>query len=66
MKLGEQSRQARSSDEDDVIVISSDSDYIGSSDEDEAQASGVADIDLTTEAVWPNITQGRKSYRSKG
>ncbi|KAG5596034.1 hypothetical protein H5410_037266, partial [Solanum commersonii] len=74
----EQSHQIRNSDEDDVIVISSDSDYIGSSDKvnyvtvrltiyaDEVQASGVVDIDLIAEAVWPNITQGRKSYRTKG
>ncbi|KAK4713732.1 hypothetical protein R3W88_019639 [Solanum pinnatisectum] len=33
---------------------------------DEAQASGVADIDLTAEEIWPNITQGRKSFRPKG
>ncbi|WMV51019.1 hypothetical protein MTR67_044404 [Solanum verrucosum] len=31
-----------------------------------AQASGVVDIDLTAEAVWPNITKGRISYRTKG
>ena len=33
---------------------------------DEAQASGFADIHLTEEAVWPCISQGRKSYRQKG
>ena len=32
----------------------------------EAQVRGVSNIDLTTEEVLPNITQGRKSYRQKG
>ncbi|MCD7445854.1 hypothetical protein HAX54_015578 [Datura stramonium] len=75
---GEQSRQYQdSSDEDDVLAMSSDSDYIGSSDEDEAdevinslneaEASGVLDNNLTEE-VWTKIIKKRKlgSYRKKG
>lgn len=65
---GKRSRQYQdSSDEDDVLAISSDSDYIGSSDEDEAdelfnlldetQASEVLDNDLTDEVAWSNITK---------
>ncbi|KAK6789791.1 hypothetical protein RDI58_013591 [Solanum bulbocastanum] len=32
----------------------------------EAQASGFVDTDLTTEAVWPNITKEKRSNRTKG
>ncbi|KAG5606825.1 hypothetical protein H5410_028317 [Solanum commersonii] len=31
----------------------------------EAKASGFVDIDLTAEVVWPNITKGRRSNRTK-
>ncbi|KAM3344549.1 DNA repair protein RAD16 [Capsicum galapagoense] len=75
---GEQSsRYLDSSDEDDVLGISSDSDYIGSSDEDEtdeaneasnllneAQASGVLDNNLAEE-VRPVIKKSQKSNKKK-
>ncbi|XP_059318116.1 DNA repair protein RAD16-like isoform X2 [Lycium ferocissimum] len=76
---GESSRQYQdSSDEDDVLSMSLDSDDYGSSDEDEAdevinllnegQTSGVLDSDYVTEEVWSEITKRRKlgSYRKKG
>ncbi|KAF3647952.1 putative transcription factor bHLH84-like [Capsicum annuum] len=77
-KQGEQSsRYLDSSDEDDVLGISSDSDYIGSSDEDEtdeaneasnllneAQASGVLDNNLAEE-VRSVIKKSQKSNKKK-
>ncbi|KAK4372724.1 hypothetical protein RND71_008108 [Anisodus tanguticus] len=75
---GESSRQYQdSSDEDDVLAMSSDSDYIGSSDEDEAdevmnllneaQTSGVIDNDYLAEEVWSKITKRTLgSSRKKG
>ncbi|CAN4097499.1 unnamed protein product [Withania somnifera] len=72
---GEQSRKYQdSSDEDDIPAMSSDSDYIGSIDEDEtdeainllneSQASGVLDNDLTEE-VRSASKKGQKSIKTK-